>query len=221
MDKLLYLDVVDKHSRELLGRIDELSRDSLVLIASQPLDLKRTRDVVIDLPDTEEFAKDQLALQIEAIWLRPDDLNPQDYSIGCKIVHIERDDLNMLSNRNIRQQIGIDAKRSSRKNLLFYLEISNQEDGQLLGHLGDLSADGVMLITEQPMPIKQQMKIRIRLPHLEEFAQEFINVMVETRWTKPDSNPDFHCTGCLFLDLQTADRLVIEQVQDILGFDEE
>jgi len=108
--------------------------------------------------------------------------------------------------------------RSPRKQLLFYLEIIDQKTHELLGHLGDISKDGIMILAEKPIPFESVKAISIKLPDFEEFTKKSIEVQVELRWVKPDINPSLHCIGCHFVKLNKEDLPVIEQIQEVIGF---
>jgi c-di-GMP-binding flagellar brake protein YcgR len=111
--------------------------------------------------------------------------------------------------------------RPPRKELLFYLDILDGYTHDQLGHLVNLSNQGMMIIiTDNPISFEkgQVKKISIQLPDFEEFTKKFIEVQVEIRWTKQDSNPKFYRIGCHFVDIAPDELPIIAQVQDVLGF---
>lgn len=114
----------------------------------------------------------------------------------------------------------MEYRHRERKHLFLYLEIYDLETGQLLGHLGDISADGLMIIAEHSLPLHQIKKLRIKLPEEEEFTRPFLSLTVETRWAHPDVNPALHCIGCLMVKIKPEDRPVIQKVGELLSFDD-
>ncbi len=110
------------------------------------------------------------------------------------------------------------SPRSQRRNLLFYLDILNQETHELLGHLGDISKDGIMIIAEKPIAYNSIKNISIQLSDFEEFDQESLEARVEIRWMKADSNPNLQRIGCKFVEIDPDDLPIIEEIQEILGF---
>ncbi len=109
--------------------------------------------------------------------------------------------------------------RTRRRKLLFYLDIIDQETHKLLGHLGDISKDGIMIITDKPIPFENVKQIKIQLPDFEEeFTKKYIEVEVEKRWVKPDNNPNLYRIGCRFIKVNEEDLQTIEHVQEVLGF---
>ncbi|OQW95546.1 MAG: hypothetical protein BWK79_02110 [Beggiatoa sp. IS2] len=111
------------------------------------------------------------------------------------------------------------TRHPERKHLCLYLAIIDQHTGGLLGHLGDISKNGIMIIGDKPLLPKQIRDVSIKLPDFEEFSKRTIDIKVEVRWTKPDTNPDLFCSGCRFLEIIKEDLLLIEQAEEVLGFD--
>jgi hypothetical protein len=109
--------------------------------------------------------------------------------------------------------------RTKRRHLFLYLEILDPATHELIGHLGDISKDGLMIICNHPMPLRQLRDIRIKLPETEEFPKKYIDLTVETRWSKPDVNPALYCIGCHFADYAEDDMPLIQQVAELLTFE--
>jgi len=112
----------------------------------------------------------------------------------------------------------MEHRTKKRKHVFLYLDVYDQETGQLLGHLGDISNEGLMIIANQPLPLSTMRQVRVKLPK-GEFTKSFIDLEVQTRWTAPDVNPDLHCIGCLFMDISPEDEELVEAVGKLLSFD--
>ena len=112
----------------------------------------------------------------------------------------------------------METRHQQRKHVFLYLDVINLDTDSLLGHLGDISKDGMMIIAGHPLPLYQVYKVRIKLPETGEFTVPFVDLRVETRWSRPDVNPSVHCTGCLFVKINPADMPIIEQIGEMLSF---
>lgn len=112
----------------------------------------------------------------------------------------------------------MEHRHRERKNLFIYLDVVKPQTGDLIGQLGDISNDGLMLICDHPLPMKQMMNIRIKLPDDEDFPQESLDLTVETRWTSPDTNPELHCNGCRFVNASSQDVAMAVQIGELLSF---
>jgi len=111
-------------------------------------------------------------------------------------------------------------QRPLRKQLILSLEVLDQHTKALLGHLGDISKNGMMIFTEQPLIFDSFKDVSIQLHDLEEFSQKTLDCKVKARWAKPDVNPKIHCIGCEFTNISAENLTLIEQLQDVLGFND-
>jgi hypothetical protein len=113
----------------------------------------------------------------------------------------------------------MEHRHKLRKQVFIYLKVFDQHTGHLLGNLGDISKQGMMIITHQPVALHQRYDIRIQLPATEDFSKKFLDITIESRWSAPDVNPELYCTGFLFVDIQVEDFAVIDQMIDLLTFE--
>jgi len=218
-----YLKVFDTHTHQHIGQLSDISRQGMMLLVKEPLALHQTYDIFIQLSE-EEYddvdEKSHINIQIETVWIRPDLENPNHYCVGCHFTEISMEDIAwFLRHKNKASTLA--THRPIRKNLLFYLDVIDARTHKLIGHVGDISNDGMMILAEHPLFISDIKHVIIKLPDLEEFNQDSIDAMIEVRWTNKDTNPQLHCIGCHFLKLSNADNAIISEVAQLLGFDDE
>ncbi len=111
-----------------------------------------------------------------------------------------------------------DQRMSRRRNVLFYLEIQDQESGKEIARLGDISEDGLMLLSPKKIPVQSVLTIRIILPSSKDFYKRHIDCSVEVRWVKPDVNPSLFCIGCRIIDLSEPDKEIVDRLMALYGF---
>jgi hypothetical protein len=111
-----------------------------------------------------------------------------------------------------------DQRMSQRRNVLFYLEIQDQESGKEIARLGDISEDGLMLLSPKKIPVQSALAIRIILPSSKDFYKKHIDCNVEVRWVKPDVNPSLFCIGCRTVDLSEPDKEIVDRLIALYGF---
>jgi len=112
-----------------------------------------------------------------------------------------------------------EKRRLKRRHLIFYLRVFNAETNQLLGYLVDLTPEGIMLMSEEPVEKGEKFKLRMDLP--EEYSDRAkIEFDAESVWTSTDVNPDFYDTGFKFSNVSHEERLIIEDIIDDLGFED-
>ena len=71
---------------------------------------------------------------------------------------------------------------------------------KVLGHIVDISAKGVMLISDNQLPVGETFRLRMRLPASIGNKDELI-FNATSRWCKQDINPDFFITGLEIYDV--------------------
>ncbi|MCK5716807.1 MAG: PilZ domain-containing protein [Thiomargarita sp.] len=111
--------------------------------------------------------------------------------------------------------------RDDRNTFVFNLDIF--ENDELLGQLGDISENGLMMIAEKPFQYNKFKKVRIALgesENFERFSQDFLDVDIEVRWMKPDHNPRLQRIGCRFLNLNAENLPLIMEIQNFLNLNE-
>lgn len=113
-----------------------------------------------------------------------------------------------------------DRRSLRRRHLLFYLDVVDRKSGTVLGQLGDISMDGMLLIARDPLPRNEVYEIAIKLPRMRGFSQDEIDMTVESRWISPDTNPDLQCTGCQVVDMDEQNRVLVNHLIQVLGFQE-
>ncbi len=56
-------------------------------------------------------------------------------------------------------------RKEKRKNLIYYLEIFDTDSNELLGHLVDITSEGLLLLSEKEMESEVNINLKLMLPH--------------------------------------------------------
>lgn len=115
----------------------------------------------------------------------------------------------------------MNSTHPERKNLLFYLDIIENGSRKVIGQLGDISPEGLLLISSYHLPLNKVYSVSILLPDTDDFSKTSIDAYVETRWRKPDDNPNIYRIGCMFAEISEEDKALIADVQQAIGWDAE
>ncbi|MGD8567641.1 MAG: PilZ domain-containing protein [Gammaproteobacteria bacterium] len=105
-------------------------------------------------------------------------------------------------------------RSQKRWNLVHYLRVFKAENNELIGHLVDITTEGMMLISEQPIPLESTFNFRMEIP-TDDGIPQMVAFTAESLWTKKDVNPNFHDTGFRLLNpsqraLNAISRLIEE-----------
>ena len=92
-----------------------------------------------------------------------------------------------------------DNRRWKRWQLIFYLRVFDKQTQQLLGHVVDITTNGMMLISDKPLPIDKEYFVMLDIPD-EEGGRRTVSLRTHSLWSKRDVNPDFFDTGFRLVD---------------------
>lgn len=101
-----------------------------------------------------------------------------------------------------------ELREVNRRYLVFYLRIYDGLSARILGHLVDLSEKGILLISDNPIPVNEEYRLRMRLPTQIKEQNEIV-FAATSRWCKSDANPDFYLAGFQMHDLDASARELI------------
>lgn len=110
-------------------------------------------------------------------------------------------------------------RKLRRHHLIFYLKVYDAESGEQLGFLGDITVEGMMVMSKNPIEVDRSFDIEIR--NQSALSQEQ-NVRCRARslWSGADVNPDYHATGFRFERLSKASEDAIQALIREIGFDD-
>lgn len=106
-----------------------------------------------------------------------------------------------------------------RRHLIYYLEVYNDTTGEQMGHLVDITTQGMKLISKQAIPLDTSFSFRMALPK-GYFPDPVIHFNGTSRWAGRDVNPDFHVTGFEVQNLDPEARKVVVKLITWLGFND-
>ncbi|KJR99537.1 MAG: hypothetical protein VR65_16315 [Desulfobulbaceae bacterium BRH_c16a] len=112
-----------------------------------------------------------------------------------------------------------DLRQANRKYLVFYLRVFDGMSSKILGHLVDISEKGIMLVGDNPIPVGEDYRLRMRLPTQMKDRNEII-FTATSRWCKNDANPDFYLAGFQIHELEPDARELIGSLISDFSYNE-
>lgn len=108
-------------------------------------------------------------------------------------------------------------RRLKRMHLIYYLRTFNKADGSLIGHLADITVEGVMLVGETPMQPDIEYALTMSLPE-EIIGRKQVDFKARCLWSQRDRNPDFYISGCQISEISEDDVDAIRILIDDYAF---
>jgi hypothetical protein len=104
-----------------------------------------------------------------------------------------------------------ERRRTKRRHLVYYLKVFDVETDLLLGHLVDITSEGMMMVREEPIEPGRIFQLRLDLPK-QILMKDTLTFSAECRWSQRDVNPDLHKSGFQFLAISENDQAVIDNL---------
>lgn len=105
----------------------------------------------------------------------------------------------------------LDERKHPRHRPVIYLKVFAQADEHLVGHLVDISDQGLMLVTEQPLDKDQTLDLAFTPPE-EVGARERVCFRAQVRWCRPEPNPELYDVGLALISPSPEFRHAVQQL---------
>ena len=92
-----------------------------------------------------------------------------------------------------------ERRKHKRRHSIFYIKVYDKETGKIAGRLVDITAGGMMLVSEKPVDVGTISKFKMALPEKIGDIGE-ISLNARSVWNGPDVNEDFFDTGFQFIE---------------------
>lgn len=106
-----------------------------------------------------------------------------------------------------------EKRKLKRRHLIYYLRVFDATSGELIGHLVDVTQEGIMLISETAIESNKIFQMRMDLP-TEYWGTKHLDFEAKSLWSAHDINPDFYNSG---FELHNVDWKVIDTVQRLIN----
>ncbi len=84
--------------------------------------------------------------------------------------------------------------RIERHQLPYYLKVFNRHTDKPMGYLGNVSVDGLMLISEWPMLTDARFDMRLKIPG-QDGQIHFVDFYATCQWSQEDATPGSYDSG--------------------------
>lgn len=102
----------------------------------------------------------------------------------------------------------IENRRSRRKRAPENIEVTNSLTGEMVGFVGNLSIDGMLLIANRKLPDNALFQFNFALPGAEG-APQHIEIGVHEQWSEPAKTAGQVWSGFRIIDIAPEDRTVL------------
>ena len=110
----------------------------------------------------------------------------------------------------------VEKRSLKRRHLIYYLRIYDGISSRVVGHIVDITNRGLMLISDEPIAVQEEYRLRMKLPGMSTVQEELIFEAV-CRWCREDENPAFFVAGFQIHHLLPEEAAFIQALIDEFG----
>lgn len=88
----------------------------------------------------------------------------------------------------------------NRKQLICYMEVREQETDKRIGNLVDITQEGMMVMSDQPLGAHKIFNLKIPLKK-KPGAHDYLNLQAKSTWCKKEMHANFYDTGFEFVNI--------------------
>lgn len=98
-----------------------------------------------------------------------------------------------------------------RRNLICYLKVVDRDSGTLIGHLVDITPEGIMIMSETPIEAEKNYYFRVLIERSPK-DKEYIDVEGKSKWCRKEEGANFFDSGFELRGISPENRAKIESV---------
>jgi len=110
-------------------------------------------------------------------------------------------------------------RKESRKKLVAFTPVYDLLHKTLIGYIGDLTPQGVMVIGEKQIEIDKHLTLGIEFPDDESDAHTLrVAIFGRAAWCRQDETPQYFNIGFEFLDISPENAKIVDTILDRYQF---
>jgi hypothetical protein len=110
-----------------------------------------------------------------------------------------------------------EQRRIERQQLSHYLQVFNCNTGKPVGSIGNISPEGLMLVSQLPMLVGARFDLRLTIPG-EDGQEYFIDFAADCLWCREDVTPGTFDSGFFLLEPPEDYLQMVAALHDYFSF---
>ena len=112
-----------------------------------------------------------------------------------------------------------EQRHLARRELIYYLKITDRKSGRELGRMGDLHGEGMLVLGEKPLKTGDIFHINLELPKaLQSLGHLEIPLTCEAVWSRPGpKNSTYFESGVRFISPDAQQKTTISKLIDLFA----
>lgn len=110
-----------------------------------------------------------------------------------------------------------ERRKLDRRNFSYYMRVTDERSGELIGHLTDISTGGFKLDCQKPLPLNVDYRLRIELSG-EIASKSSMSFGARSRWCEHDRiDPTSYNAGFQITDMAAGDAEIFSRMFEMYG----
>ena len=110
-------------------------------------------------------------------------------------------------------------RQLKRRHLIYYLEVFDSSNSEFLGHLVDLTVEGMKLVSKNYIEPDKKYSLKMVLPEGHTQNRE-VHFAATSSWCREDVNPDFYAVGFKAPNLDNETQKIFMILINQIGFND-
>ncbi len=102
-----------------------------------------------------------------------------------------------------------ERRKLKRQLLRYYIWVFENNNNSLIGHVGDITKEGIMLVSKEPIMIGETIQFRMVPSRFKIKESRVLKCTGICVWSKTDVNPDFKLAGFKLDKLEKNEEALI------------
>lgn len=208
-------EMYDKPTILSLGHLVDITTEGMMLLSENPLQTNTTYKLRMELPEEIDGCR-HVDYHARAMW-GEESVKEDFYNTGFKLQDVSPRTVKITEALIRKYGFPEERRRVPRSFLMQHLLVFDQKKFRRLGHLVDISTQGVMMMSETPIPVGTICHMRMNLPCRIEGSRH-VEFHARAIWCGESVKLNFFSVGFELLNLSAKNVKTIESLVRQLGF---
>jgi hypothetical protein len=107
-----------------------------------------------------------------------------------------------------------ERRKTERRSISYYMRIIDSGANEMIGHLADITVEGLKMDSQKPLPANKEYRLRINTT-ADVADKDSIEFTASTRWCRPDPlQTGLYEVGFEILKISALDSTIVQRIVD-------
>ena len=108
----------------------------------------------------------------------------------------------------------LERRKFKRRSISYYMRIIDANENHMIGHLADITQQGLKMDSQKPLPVQKEYRLRI-FTTADVADKDCIEFLAATRWCQFDTlDPGLYDIGFEIVEIDPPDAEIIQRIID-------